>query len=120
MEFMIIGTGIDIVNIEKFRTAVERWQKRFIDKIFNPEELSRISEGRMYYQRLAARFAAKEAVIKAVSRRHRLALKDILILNRENGAPYCRIVKDPGLEILLSISHIEEYAVATAIVQAGS
>ncbi len=117
---MIIGTGIDIVNIEKFKNAVERWQDRFIDKIFNPEELSPISEGRMYYQRLAARFAAKEAVIKASSGRQRLALKDIVILNHENGAPYCRISGDAGLEILLSISHIEEYAVATAIVQTGS
>jgi len=114
---MIIGTGIDIVSIAKFRTAVDRWQDHFLNKVFNPEELESLDKSRIYFQRLAARFAVKEAVIKAVSARAVLALKDIIVLNKKNGAPYCKFKKDPGLEILISISHIEEYAVANAVAQ---
>ena len=114
---MVIGIGVDMVKIEKMRQAIGRWGEAFIDKIFNPEELKNIPAGKMYYQRLSARFAAKEAVIKAISKQYPLALKDIVILNRQNGAPYCEMRRTTGLEILLSITHIEEYAVATAIAQ---
>ncbi len=71
----------------------------------------------MYYQRLAARFSAKEAVIKAISKEEPLALTDIFILNRENGAPYCKFKKDLNIDIFLSITHIEDYAVACAVAQ---
>ncbi|MCK4810268.1 MAG: holo-ACP synthase [Candidatus Omnitrophica bacterium] len=114
---MVVGIGVDMVKIEKMKQVIDRWGRSFIDKIFNSEELEMIHESRIYYQRLAARFAAKEAVIKAISKRHPLALKDILILNRENGAPYCKLKKNINLEILLSITHIKDYAVATAVAQ---
>ena len=91
-----------------------------MDKVFNSEELRDIVKGKIYYQRLAARFAAKEAVIKAFSKKQLLGLKDILILNREDGAPYCMLKKCfLDVDVLLSITHIEEYAVASAIVQEG-
>ena len=112
---MVIGVGIDIVKISKLQKAVRKWGQDFLDKVFNEEELRPIAKGKMYYQRLSARFAAKEAVIKATSKAFPLSLKDILILNKENGAPYCKFKKKLGVEILLSISHIEEYAVACAV-----
>ena len=114
---MVVGIGIDMVKIEKLKTAIERWGEHFVDKVFNPEELRPLSMGRTYYQRLAARFAAKEAIIKAISHKQPLSLKDIFILNRDNGAPYCKLKKRLDLDILLSITHIEEYAIATAIAQ---
>ncbi len=117
---MVVGIGIDMVKIEKIKQAIDRWGKTFINKIFNSEELEKINEGKIYYQRLAARFAAKEAVIKAISGSYPLALKEIFILNRENGAPYCKFKKKINLEILLSITHIEDYAIATAIAQKES
>lgn len=117
---MVVGIGIDIVKIEKLKAAIERWGEHFINKVFNPEELNHIAKGKVYYQRLGARFAAKEAVIKALSGKHLLSLKDISILNRENGAPYCKFKKELNLKIFLSITHIEEYAVATAIAQEKS
>jgi len=114
---MIVGVGIDIIQIEKIKKSIEKWKGSFLDRVFNAEELENISKGKMYYQRLAGRFAAKEAVIKAISKEYPLALTDILIFNRENGAPYCKFKKDIGIDIFLSITHIEDYAVACAVAQ---
>ena len=114
---MILGVGIDMVKIDKLKEAISKWGQGFIDRVFNENEVAHINEGKIYYQRLAARFAAKEAVIKAISKEYPLALKDIVILNKKNGAPYCEFKKDININILLSISHIEDYAVACAIAQ---
>ena len=114
---MVVGIGIDIIKIAKMKQAIEKWGDGFLDRVFNAEELKHIFKGKMYFQRLAARFAAKEAVIKALSKEYPLALKDILILNRENGAPYCTFKKDIESEIFLSITHVEDYAVASAVAQ---
>jgi len=114
---MVVGVGIDIIKIEKMRSAIDKWKDGFLDRVFNNDELKNIVGGKLYYQRLAARFAAKEAVIKAISKDQPLALKDIFILNRENGAPYCKFKKNIGINIFLSITHIEDYAVACAVAQ---
>jgi len=104
---MIVGVGVDIVSIKKMEKAVKRREKFFLDKIFNKEELEKIPQGKLYYQKLAARFAAKEAVIKATSNFCFLTMKDIIILNKKNV----------DLDILISLTHIPEYAVATAVAQ---
>jgi len=117
---MILGIGIDMVKIDKMKDAVSKWGKGFLERVFNENEIAHINEGKIYYQRLAARFAAKEAVIKAISKQYPLALKDIVILNKKNGAPYCEFKKDLNINILLSISHIEDYAVACAVAQKKS
>jgi len=113
----VVGVGIDIIKIEKIKKSIEKWGDSFIDRVFNRRELENILKGKLYYQRLAARFAAKESVIKAISKEHPLALKDIFILNRESGAPYCEFKKEIGIVIFLSITHIEDYAVACAVAQ---
>lgn len=117
---MIVGVGVDMIKIEKMKNAVEKWGGDFIRRVFNAAELENICEGKMYYQRLAARFAAKEAVIKAISKEYPLALKDIVILNKPNGAPFCELKDDLHIKIFLSITHIEEYAVACAVAQKES
>lgn len=114
---MIVGVGVDIVSIKKMEKAVKRWGRFFLDKIFNNEELKKIPQGKLYYQKLAARFAAKEAIIKATSNFCFLTMKDIIILNKKNGAPFCKIKKNVDLDILISLTHIPEYAVATAVAQ---
>lgn len=117
---MVVGVGIDIIKIDKIKEAIEKWNDGFLDRVFNEEEIKKISKGKMYFQRLAARFAAKEAVIKAISKEFPLALKDIRILNRSNGAPYCEFKKDIGVDVFLSITHVEDYAVACAVAQKKS
>ena len=117
---MVVGVGIDIIKIEKIKKSIEKWGEAFINRVFDPVELKAIAPGKMYYQRLAARFAAKEAVIKAMTKQQPLALTDILVLNRESGAPYCELKRKVDVDILLSITHIEDYAVACAIAERSS
>ena len=114
---MVVGVGIDIVSPSKVEQAIKRWNSAFLDRVFNPEEIRPIQKGKIYYQRLAARFAAKEAVVKSLSKNYSLALKDILITNLPNGAPVCNFKKDIDFDVFISISHIEDYAIATAIAQ---
>ena len=117
---MILGVGVDLVKTEKIERAIKRWGNDFIKRIFNDYELKNISPGKIYYQRLAARFAAKEAVIKATSKLYSLSLRDIIILNKDNGAPYCKIKNDRDINIFISLTHLEDYAVACAVAEKAS
>lgn len=113
---MIKGIGIDIVSPKKVEEAVKKWGDEFLERVFDPQEIESLNnKGKLYYQRLAARFAAKEATIKALSKNYSLALKDILITNLPNGAPVCKFKKPLKVEVMISISHIEDYAVAVAL-----
>jgi len=110
----ILGVGIDIISPEKMKNALERWGDSFLERIFNPEELENIKKGRLYYQRLAARFAAKEAVIKALGGDH-ISFKDIIIKNLSNGSPICILKNNLEIEVKISLSHIDDYAVSVAL-----
>lgn len=116
---MVLGVGIDIVSPEKMERAIKKWGDSFIERVFNPEEIKPLQKGKIFYQRLAARFAAKEAVIKALSKKYSLALRDIMITNLPNGAPKCSFRRKIDIEVIISLSHIESYAVATALAQQG-
>ncbi len=63
---MIVGIGVDLVRIARIRRAVERWQERFLDRVFTPEEVAYARRRRDPAEHLAARFAAKEATLKAL------------------------------------------------------
>ena len=110
------GIGIDIVSVKKLERIVKKWGLSFLQRVFSQEELDSVKKNLMYYQRLAARFAAKEAVIKALRKSELPDLRDITILNLPSGAPVCKLKNSPDLNVLISISHIEEYAVATALI----
>ncbi len=120
---MIKGLGVDIVSPQKIKKVIDKWGKSFLDRVFNHDELKNIAVNKIYYQRIAARFAAKEAVIKALGKSYPLSFRDISISNLPSGAPVCSLSQSKGLfgiEILISITHIEDYAVATAIAQERS
>ncbi|MBN1870687.1 MAG: holo-ACP synthase [Candidatus Omnitrophica bacterium] len=113
----MLGTGIDIVEIGRMQKALDRWGEDFLKHIFNEEEISYVKEKKFPTQHYAARFAAKEAVYKAFGDNRALGWKDMTILNDENGKPYCRLNDKKHKEkILISISHTEHYAVASAII----
>ena len=114
---MIIGTGIDIIEIDRIENAIKRWGNGFIKHIFTDAEIEYAQKRKHPAQHYAARFAAKEAVYKAIGNNPNINWKNIEILNDENGKPYCvfknRFYKN---KILISLSHTKNYAVANAII----
>jgi holo-[acyl-carrier protein] synthase len=112
-----LGTGIDIIEVARIHQAIDRWGESFLHYVFNAEEITYARKQRYPDQHFAARFAAKEAVFKAFGDHPHLRWKDLTVLNDEYGKPIC-IYKDKNFRgrILLSISHTEKYAVASAII----
>jgi len=114
---MVVGTGVDITEVRRLRQAVEKWGRDFLNRLFTKEELENAKTRGSLYQHLAGRFAAKEAVFKAMGDKY-LNWKDVQILNDKQGRPYCVILngKDKKLDVHVSISHVKTYAVASAII----
>lgn len=116
---MIVGIGIDIVEIGRIQQLMEQNQK-FIDRILTEEEkliFSQLSNGRKA-EFLAGRFAAKEAYAKAFGTGigGSLSFQDIKILNDEHGKPIV-ISKTDEHRVHVSISHSRDYAVAQVIIE---
>jgi holo-[acyl-carrier protein] synthase len=114
---IIIGTGVDITEVKRLRQAVEKWGEEFLNRVFTKEELKNAKTRGSLYQHLAGRFAAKEAVFKALGDIG-LNWKDVQILNNKEGKPCCMILNGRGkkLDVHISISHVKNYAVANAII----
>lgn len=118
-----IKTGIDIVEISRVKKTLERFQNKFLDRIFTPKELSYALNKKFHYSHLAVRFTAKEAVMKALGKS--TDFKDIEIQNDSGGVPsaklYGRALKlasELGVKkISISLSHSKEMAIATAILK---
>ena len=105
---MIKGVGIDIVKISRIESILKNSGKRFLKRIFTDKEISYAERFLNRSERLAGRFAAKEAIIKATGKK--IPMNKIEVLNDKEGRPYSNI---PGVR--LSISHEKEYAVAIAL-----
>ncbi|MFA5411225.1 MAG: holo-ACP synthase [Candidatus Omnitrophota bacterium] len=114
---MIIGTGVDITEVRRLREAVEKWGKDFLNRVFTAEELKNAKTRGSLYQHLAGRFAAKEAVFKALGDKG-LNWKDVQVLNDKDGKPHCEILngRNKKVGVHVSISHVKNYAVASAII----
>ncbi len=120
-----ISHGIDMVECSRLRQSVERHGERFLNRVFTPVELAYCAGRKRRIEHLAGRFAAKEAVLKVLGTgwRNGIAWTDIEVRNAPSGEPRvylsgrCRQVADElGLtKVLLSISHIETHAIASAI-----
>lgn len=114
---MIKGVGVDITQVMRLRQAIEKWGNEFLDRVFTKDELENAKTRGSLYQHLAGRFAAKEAIFKALGNKG-LNWKDIEILNDREGRPYCVILNNKGKnkEIHISISHVKNYATAFAVI----
>ncbi len=113
----ISGSGVDLIEIDRIRAAVQRWGSRFLERVFCPEEIAYAQNHRNPFPHFAARFAAKEAVIRAVGADVAVTRKDITIRNTAAGRPYCRLNrKDFKKNIHISLSHTRHHAIACAIV----
>ncbi|MCD6422801.1 MAG: holo-ACP synthase [Elusimicrobia bacterium] len=103
------GIGIDIEEIKRFSKP----SKRLLEKIFTKKELNYCLKKAKPQMHLAARFAVKEAVIKATGDK-KIALKEIEVKNSKNGRPYV-FVKGKKGKFLVSISHTDKNAVAVVV-----
>ncbi|MGM7703611.1 holo-ACP synthase [Pseudalkalibacillus sp. Hm43] len=118
---MIVGIGIDIVEIVRIEHTHERQQK-FSERVLTVEERSYFQKlkGRKQLEFLAGRFAAKEAYAKAVGTGigEKLSWQDVEILPDEKGKPVLKATSDWVTHV--SISHSKEYAVAQVILESSS
>jgi holo-[acyl-carrier protein] synthase len=114
---MLISTGVDITEVRRIRQAVEKWGDDFLKRVFTPAEIKNAKTKTSFYQHLAGRFAAKEAIFKAVGD-NQLSWQDIQILNDPVGKPVCLFLHGRGknIQVQISISHVKTYAVANAVV----
>ena len=124
---MIYGIGTDIVNIERIKRLIDLYNIKFIRRILSEPEIALLPAVNSH-NFIAGRFAAKEAVIKAMGERHNLAYNEIEILRDHNNKPYfnnVQKIKDilishsstTQLIIHVSISHDGDYAAAFAIIE---
>jgi len=113
----ILGIGVDIIEIERIQKAIDRWDDNFLEHIFCDEEIEYARKHKNPTQHFAGRFAAKEAILKAIGDNAHVQWKDIKILNDKFGRPYC-VYSDKKFKhrILVSISHTHNYAVASATI----
>ena len=114
---MIIGNGVDIIEVSRIKNAISRYGNSFLQRIFTDKEIKNAQKYDSIYQHLAGRFAVKEAVFKALGSA-KLGFKDLEVINDAVGRPYCSLLKNNNsqYDIHISISHIKNYAVASAII----
>lgn len=115
--------GVDIVEIARIKKAVERWGSGFLARVYTEPEIRQYGDN---ISSLAARFSGKEAVIKALNSKS-IGLKDVEILSAPGGKPLVKLygraqsrAGDIGLSnLVISLSHCREYAVACAVGETG-
>ena len=127
MILLIVGCGIDLVKIERIEKIIKRWGDNFIFRIFTPLEIEYCEKKKgNKFQSYAGKFAAKEALLKALGLGLREAnWKEIEIKNDELGQPIVdtsgklrNIALAKGVsKYFISISHTKEYAAAQVILE---
>lgn len=121
---MEIKVGTDIIEVERIKESIESLGEKFLNRVYTKNEIEYCENtNSMKFQHYAARFAAKEAVFKAISKllnnKFDISWKDIEIINDENGRPYVElycIEKQKIADIDISLSHIKDYAIAMVAV----
>lgn len=124
---MILGVGIDIIEVERIRGAYTKFGHRFLNRILRPEEIRYCLQHANSAPAVAGRFAAKEAVAKALRVRigRKIGWHDIQIVHSPHGAPAI-VLHGKGLalsescgtkNVHLSLSHTQNYAAAVAIIE---
>lgn len=121
---MEIKCGTDIIEISRIKKSIEDLGEKFLNKIYTNQEIKYCESKKIQkYQHYAARFAAKEAIFKAMSEKlndkYELCWKDYEVLKDNNGRPYVSINSMITKEIEsidISISHCREYAIANVVI----
>ena len=124
---MIVGTGVDIAEVPRIAVAVERFGNRFLTRVFTPNEVKYCLSKANAMERLAARFAAKEAGMKAIGTGLHLGVtwQDVEVVRHPGGRPGIRFsgraaefATQLGCKsVHLSITHTKEQALAFVILE---
>ena len=122
---MITGIGTDLIEIVRIQRAIEK-NPHFMERVYTANEIAYCRRKKNAWQSFAARFAAKEAVSKALGTGiGPVGLMEIAILNAENGQPKVvlhgkalQLAADRNIQrVHISLSHSEAYAMATAVLE---
>jgi len=124
---LIIGAGTDLAEVDRIRAAVERYGERFLRRVFTGGEIAYATRKANRYERLAARFAAKEAGMKALGTgwRRGITWQDFEVVNLPTGRPTlrlhgvaARLAERMGVtSIQLSLTHTAREALAIVILE---
>ncbi len=124
---MIVGTGVDITEVGRVAEAVERFGERFLRRVFTPAEVAYCSSKHNKIERLAARFAAKEAALKALGTglRHGITWQQVEVRRQPGSRPTiafsgvaAQYATRLGVKhVSLSLSHTAEQAIAMVILE---
>jgi holo-[acyl-carrier protein] synthase len=124
---MILGTGIDIIEVARIASSYEKFGEKFVNRILLPDEIAYCLTHQRPAPFLAVRFAAKEAISKAFGTGIGAALgwQDMEIRRKESGEPFVvlhgkgkTLFETRGAkQLLVSLSHTETYAAATAVLE---
>jgi holo-[acyl-carrier-protein] synthase len=124
---MIEGIGVDVIEIPRIRRAIDIWGSTFLDKVFSSQELAYAESKKNSVPHIAARFAVKEAVAKAMSTgwSRGFRWKDVEVENDSSGKPQVHLHGEAGKwldgrRVLVSISHSENVVVAFAVIESKS
>ena len=124
---MIVGTGIDIAEVERIRQAIERFGERFLRRVFTDDEMRYCDTKANRVERYAARFAAKEAAMKALGTgwNHGVRWRDIEVRRQPGSRPTILFhgkaaefaARLGAAHVALSLSHTAEQAIAQVILE---
>ena len=122
---MIIGSGTDIVDVQRIRAAVDEYGERFLTKIFTPTEIAYCEHfGETRFLHYAARFAAKEAFSKAIKTgmRDGMSFKVVGVVNQPSGEPRIELFgtmqeRWGSHTIHVSLSHTSTVALAVVVME---
>ncbi len=125
---MILGLGVDLVHIPRLRRLVERWGPAGLERLFHPREIRSAMKTRKPCYHLAGRFAAREALVKAMTGMPEGARWRDLCVERVGAGPPTLLLSGAWelraremrvQRIDLSLSHAGEYAVAAVVLSGG-
>ncbi len=124
---MIVGTGVDLAEVPRIKASIERFGAKFVERIYTPREIAYVERKANRYERYAARFAAKEAGMKAIGTgwRHGVRWQDFEVTNLPSGKPTLRFhgmaaefANKLGVKnVALSMTHTAELGMAHVILE---
>ncbi len=120
----ILGIGVDVVDVQRMKEVLEKQGKVFLDKVFSDMEVAYCKTRKKPYIHFGARFAAKEAVAKAMRTGWSGAFhwRDIEVINDQSGAPHILLSRDVAkaldqCTVHLSLSHTDNTVVAFVVLE---